>query len=72
MRRTQDGDNADIIVSPEGETEEQYDARLEREEKARLELHRKRELERLKEMQNDTPTTSGVRFKGNLIVWLRE
>jgi peptidyl-prolyl isomerase G (cyclophilin G) len=60
----------DQLVSPKEETEEQYDARLEREEKARLDLQRKRELERLKKIQEDTSPASGVRFKGNLIICL--
>lgn len=50
--------------TPEEETEEQYDARLEREEKERLEEQRRKELERLKRLKEDVPTTNGVRFKG--------
>ncbi|KAI9440089.1 cyclophilin-like domain-containing protein [Lactarius indigo] len=47
------------------ETEEEYDARLEREENERLEAERKRELERLKRHhEQETPSTNGVRFKG--------
>ncbi|OCH94884.1 hypothetical protein OBBRIDRAFT_788882 [Obba rivulosa] len=49
---------------PEGETEEQYDARLEREEKERLEAERRRELERLKKLEEATQTRNGIRFKG--------
>ncbi|GBE88441.1 Peptidyl-prolyl cis-trans isomerase cyp11 [Sparassis crispa] len=49
---------------PEEETEEQYDARLEREEKERLEEERIRELERLKKKLEETQTKNGVRFKG--------
>lgn len=52
---------------PEGETEEQYDARLEREEQERLETQRKKELKYLKQMQNDIPPKDGVRFKGKCI-----
>ncbi|KAI0762044.1 cyclophilin-like domain-containing protein [Irpex lacteus] len=54
--------------TPEEETEEQYDARLEREEKERLEEQRRKELERLKRLKEDVPTTNGVRFKGMLNV----
>lgn len=47
------------------ETEEEYDARLEREENERLDAARKRELERLKRQhEQETPSTDGVRFKG--------
>ncbi|KAH9011902.1 cyclophilin-like domain-containing protein [Lactarius pseudohatsudake] len=47
------------------ETEEEYDARLEREENERLEAERKRELERLKRQhEQETPSANGVRFKG--------
>ncbi|KAH9941349.1 cyclophilin-like domain-containing protein [Amylocystis lapponica] len=55
-----------LALQPEQETEEQYDARLEREENERLELERKRELERLKmrlELSTETKN-NGVRFKG--------
>ena len=48
------------------ETEEEYDARLEREENERLAAARQRELERLKRKheQETTQSTNGVRFKG--------
>jgi peptidyl-prolyl isomerase G (cyclophilin G) len=49
------------------ETEEEYDARLEREENERIEEQRRRELERLKakyESQADTVGKDGVRYKG--------
>lgn len=50
---------------PQEETEEQYDARLEREEKERIQAARMRELEKLKQASNGTiPTTNGIRFKG--------
>jgi len=51
---------------PEEETEEQYDARLEREEKERIEAAKRRELERLKRRleEENSQTTNGVRFKG--------
>ena len=48
----------------EGETEEQYDARLEREETERLAAQRKIHLEHMKRAQEDVPTKNGVRFKG--------
>ncbi|TFK70284.1 hypothetical protein BDN72DRAFT_795403 [Pluteus cervinus] len=52
-----------------GETEEEYDARLEREEKERIEHFKKMELEKLKKAYKDAaPATvsgpGGVRFKG--------
>ncbi|KAJ3754635.1 cyclophilin-like domain-containing protein [Lentinula raphanica] len=51
--------------NPRGETEEEYDARLEREEKERLAATRKRELQRIKEeYEAGTSTVDGVRFKG--------
>lgn len=51
-------------VDPEHETEEQYDARLEREEKERLEAERVKRLQRLKEQEVDMANKNGVRFKG--------
>ncbi|KAG6817184.1 hypothetical protein H0H87_011886 [Tephrocybe sp. NHM501043] len=53
---------------PREETEEEYDARLEREEKERLEEARKKELLRIKEkyeqeMEEMSKRTGGVRFK---------
>jgi len=55
-------------VEPAGErkeTEEEYDARLEREENERLAAERKRELERLSQQhEQKVPSTGGVRFKG--------
>jgi len=49
----------------EQETEEQYDARLEREETERLEAENRRELERLKKrMEQAEPPKNGVNFKG--------
>ncbi|KAJ3788086.1 cyclophilin-like domain-containing protein [Lentinula aff. detonsa] len=48
-----------------GETEEEYDARLEREEKERLEAERKQELQKIKERyEAESYTQDGVRFKG--------
>jgi peptidyl-prolyl isomerase G (cyclophilin G) len=47
------------------ETEEEYDARLEREENERLAAARQRELERLKrQTEQEASSTDGVRFKG--------
>ncbi len=52
-------------VPPGEETEEQYDARLEREENERLAEQKKKELERLKQkMDRDAQSSNGVRFKG--------
>lgn len=65
--------NADSVVRehvddkvPQQETEEEYDARLEREELKRLEEAKRRELERIKRRYESTPpaTEGGVRFKG--------
>lgn len=52
--------------APRQETEEEYDARLEREEQQRLEEAKRRELERIKRKYESTPPASegGVRFKG--------
>jgi peptidyl-prolyl isomerase G (cyclophilin G) len=50
---------------PEIETEEQYDARLEREENERLAARKLRELEELRTRNADSPASDGgVRFKG--------
>ncbi|KAG5637965.1 hypothetical protein H0H81_002409 [Sphagnurus paluster] len=50
---------------PTEETEEEYDARLEREEKEREEAARKRELEWIKEKyEAELRSNNGVRFKG--------
>ncbi|KAJ7844375.1 cyclophilin-like domain-containing protein [Mycena olivaceomarginata] len=51
---------------PIGETEEEYDARLEREELERIEAQRKKDLERLKERYDKEAqnTNGGVRLKG--------
>jgi len=55
-------------IEPAGErkeTEEEYDARLEREENERLAAERKREVERLgRQHEQESPSTNGVRFKG--------
>jgi len=56
------------VSEPSGErkeTEEEYDARLEREENERLAVARQRELEQLKQQhEQETSSTNGVRFKG--------
>lgn len=51
---------------PTEETEEEYDARLEREELERMELARKEELKRIREKYEETQSKmeGGVRFKG--------
>lgn len=57
-------------VEPVGErkeTEEEYDARLEREENERLAAEHKRELEHLSRQQQESPSTNGVRFKGTTL-----
>jgi peptidyl-prolyl isomerase G (cyclophilin G) len=55
----------DEPVGERKETEEEYDARLEREEKERLAAERKRELERLsRQREQEASSTNGVRFKG--------
>ena len=52
-------------VTERKETEEEYDARLEREENERLAAARKREMERLsREREQEAASTNGVRFKG--------
>ncbi|KAI0723686.1 cyclophilin-like domain-containing protein [Fomitopsis betulina] len=56
-----------VPVPPGEETDEQYDARLEREEKERLEDLKRRELERLRRLVEDKEareSDNGVRFKG--------
>ncbi|KAG6853964.1 hypothetical protein C0991_012111 [Blastosporella zonata] len=52
--------------APKEETEEEYDVRLEREEKERIEEARKKELLRIKEKyeRDMVERTGGVRFKG--------
>lgn len=50
---------------PVEETEEEYDARLEREENERIEAERKTELERIKrKYDSDIQNSNGIRFKG--------
>ncbi|KAG6811208.1 hypothetical protein H0H92_008570 [Tricholoma furcatifolium] len=53
--------------APREETEEEYDARLEREEKERIEEARKRELQRVKEKAERelANNSGGVRFKAS-------
>lgn len=53
--------------SGKAETEEEYDARLEREEKERIEARKKSDLERIKRRYQDDSADgdeNGVRFKG--------
>lgn len=53
------------VGGPVTETEEEYDARLEREENERREAERRKELERIRRQYDDAArTTDGVRFKG--------
>lgn len=64
---TPKGDNAqdEDNKGPVAETEEEYDARLEREENERREAERKKELERIRKQYADAAqSTDGVRFKG--------
>ncbi|KAJ7284715.1 cyclophilin-like domain-containing protein [Mycena rebaudengoi] len=52
-------------TAPAGETEEEYDARLEREELERFEEQRKKDLARIKEQyESEIQNKDGVRFKG--------
>lgn len=49
------------------ETEEEYDARLEREENERIEVEKRRRLEALKDRHQrdlEVPPQNGIRFKG--------
>lgn len=55
--------------APVKETDEEYDARLEREEQERLQAARKKELKRIKERsENGLRSKDGVRFKGMLYI----
>lgn len=63
----------DVVVDepanrePVEETEEEYDARLEREENERFEEERRKELARIKEKyEKEIQSKNGVRFKGQL------
>jgi len=54
-------------VGERKETEEEYDARLEREENERIAAEKQRRLEALKgrhQRDLEKPTQNGVRFKG--------
>ncbi|KAH9848435.1 cyclophilin-like domain-containing protein [Lenzites betulinus] len=67
--RARSGSPSRDPLEPVGETESQYDARLEREENERIEAARKRELERVarrlkEEEERRTKESGGVRFKG--------
>ncbi|TFY72027.1 hypothetical protein EVG20_g974 [Dentipellis fragilis] len=62
-----DGEKPEGEKGERKETEEEYDARLEREENGRFEAARRRELERiarLHEQEAQSQNTNGVRFKG--------
>ncbi|KAJ7677339.1 cyclophilin-like domain-containing protein [Mycena rosella] len=68
-KRKKDEEPAEAVTelaAPVGETEEEYDARLEREENERLEAQRKKDLERIKERYDSEIQTKngGVRLKG--------
>ncbi|KAH7873310.1 cyclophilin-like domain-containing protein [Lentinula edodes] len=69
-RKHRNDKNADSIekeakLNFRGETEEEYDARLEREENERLAADRKIQLERMKgKYDAESQTQDGVRFKG--------
>ncbi|KAI0788092.1 cyclophilin-like domain-containing protein [Fomes fomentarius] len=68
-RSPSQGREGDKDAGAVSETESQYDARLEREEKERMEAGRKRELERIarrlkEEEERRTRDSGGVRFKG--------
>ncbi|KAJ7086022.1 cyclophilin-like domain-containing protein [Mycena belliarum] len=54
------------LAAPAGETEEEYDARLEREENERIEAEKRRDLERIKEQYEKEVLSrnGGVRLKG--------
>lgn len=55
----------EVELNFRGETEEEYDARLEREEKERLDAARKSELEQIKrKYEVKSQTKDGVTFKG--------
>lgn len=55
----------EILLEDLQETEEEYDARLEREERERLAINRKKELAMIKEQHaNSSNNSSGIRFKG--------
>ncbi|KAJ7650599.1 cyclophilin-like domain-containing protein [Roridomyces roridus] len=66
-KRKKEKDVAEEVTpaAPVGETEEEYDARLEREENERIEAAKKKELARIKEKyEKDIETNGGVRLKG--------
>jgi peptidyl-prolyl isomerase G (cyclophilin G) len=70
-KKTPDEDAVDDKTSklPAEETEEEYDARLEREENERIEVDRRKELERIKQKyERDIQSKNGVRFKGRFNV----
>jgi len=65
LSATQNEEPAPQPSVPHQETEEEYDARLEREEAERLAAERKKEMERIrKEQESASEHLVGVRFKG--------
>lgn len=48
------------------ETEEEYDARLEREERIRIDSAKRKELENMARPADHSHTNEGIRFKGLL------
>ncbi|KAJ6570283.1 cyclophilin-like domain-containing protein [Mycena vulgaris] len=65
-KRKKDEEPVTVLAAPAGETEEEYDARLEREELERIEAQRKKDLERIKQRYESEIQTKngGVRLKG--------
>jgi peptidyl-prolyl isomerase G (cyclophilin G) len=60
-----DEDEKETSKLPIKETEEEYDARLEKEEKERIDEDRKKELERIKQKyESEIQNSKGIRFKG--------
>lgn len=65
--------NSGVGVEEHKETEEEYDARLEREENERIATEKQRRLEALKDRHERDlvkPPQNGVRFKGTQMVSL--
>ena len=62
-----DGKDRSKSLGERKETEEEYDARLEREENERIAAEKRRKLEALKDRHQrelERPAQNGVRFKG--------
>lgn len=66
---TLDGPGLAVSQLPHEETEEEYDARLEREENERIALAKKHELEELKKRYEMSVKNSngGIRYKGMIV-----